>query len=169
MLEILWYYIAWFACVYLAKAQLDWLCLALPPVSFWLLQRKHGLSPRRLQKLVGLAGVGIVFDAAMAWNHAIEFPLGTTLDLLPIWLVCIWFLFAAILPLTAGALGRRYALAAVLGAVFGPLSYYSGEALGVLVVNTSAGYLGYALFWALYFPVSLTCLYTCSPSFRKSP
>lgn len=167
MILVAWYYIGWFGCVFLGRAGYQWPCFLFPVVSFilliWHLQRK--LSPPRntifqiLAMAVGLASIGIGFDALMVNQQQLVFLQTQTLIFgLPGWMLAIWFLFAALLPVTVELLGSRLLLAAVLGAVFGPLSYKSGESLNVMSTFEPSALLCYALFWGLFFPFSLVCL-----------
>ena len=52
--------------------------------------------------------------------------------LAPYWIVALWMLFATTLNVTFRWLQPRPALAAALGAVFGPVSYIAGAAVGVI-------------------------------------
>lgn len=56
----------------------------------------------------------------------------------PVWLVCVWLLFATTLNHSLRWLQNRWALALVLGAITGPLSYLAGERLGAVVINHDA-------------------------------
>jgi hypothetical protein len=47
-------------------------------------------------------------------------------------MVALWFAFATTMHTSLGWLAGRYRLAALLGVVGGPLSYYSGARLGAL-------------------------------------
>ena len=50
----------------------------------------------------------------------------------PIWLVCLWALFSMSLRLSMRWLWSRLWLSALLGAIFGPISYAAGSKLGIL-------------------------------------
>lgn len=49
----------------------------------------------------------------------------------------------------------RWKFVALLGAIIGPLTYFSGAGFGVLQIDQRSHLLIYALFWGLYFPASL--------------
>jgi hypothetical protein len=94
---------------------------------FWSDSRRHeaifigivtllGLLVDSLQKVTGLV------------VYAADFP---ALPLLaPAWIVAMWALFATAINSSLKWLHGRYGLAVLLGAVFGPLSYRAGVALG---------------------------------------
>lgn len=149
----LWFYVGWFACVFMARAQSDIFSLIFPAVGWFLMSKVYPLSARRLYILSGLTIVGLIFDSGMGWFGLIRFEPEALFA--PLWLVSIWLLFASLLPLTKEAFGDRLLLSAFLGAIFGPLSYLSGEAFGVLFFSHPSTVWIFSLFWALYFPAAL--------------
>jgi hypothetical protein len=155
IIAFVWFHFAWFACVYLGLKGLSLVSLALPIVSFFLLSRIETLTKNKLKKLFLLAAIGIVFDFLAIRLEWITFPQHE--GLFPYWLLSMWLLFVAILPLTE-FMKNQLLVAAILGAIFGPLSYYSGNALGVLFMSGTITLIAYALFWSIYFPLSLKFL-----------
>lgn len=95
--------------------------------------------------------VGILFDGIAAQMGLVTY-LDEVYVFAPLWLISMWFLFVAILPVAAPLFQSKLWLAFVLGALFGPLTYYSGEQLGVLLFQSSWALYAYAIFWAIYFP-----------------
>lgn len=148
----LWFYIAWFGCVYCGLNDLSAVTLTFPIVSFFLLHRIEPLKTQKTARLLLLAALGVGFDFIAMKLSLITFLQNN--GVFPLWLVSMWLLFVAILPLTEFLIYRPI-LAAVLGAIFGPLSYISGKMLGVLLIKDSTALIAYALFWALFFPLSL--------------
>ena len=55
----------------------------------------------------------------------------------PAWIVALWLAFGTTLPPLAAALGERPLVAALLGAIAGPLAYIAGERLGALQLPAS--------------------------------
>lgn len=77
----------------------------------------------------------------------------------PVWLLSVWLSFAVLFGVTLRWMSGRYVLGSVLGAVFGPLSYWSGVRLGVAVFPefwVSMGVL--SVVWAVGMPVFLGVL-----------
>ena len=74
----------------------------------------------------------------------------------PVWLVAIWALFATTINLSMAWLKGRWFLAALLGALFGPLAFVAGEKLGAVeFVNHTAALAVLALGWACLMPLLL--------------
>lgn len=92
-----------------------------------------------------LAGTGLVRYAA-SWPSP---------NLAPLWIIALWLAFGTTLATTANLL-QQHTLprAAVLGGVFGPLSYAAGAKLGALDI-AAASWVTFGVIagaWALSFP-----------------
>ena len=75
--------------------------------------------------------VGVLFDAGLLATGWVSFPNGWWLPgLAPYWMAAMWLLFATTLNLSMSWLKGHAKLAAVFGAVGGPLAYLGGERLG---------------------------------------
>jgi hypothetical protein len=72
-------------------------------------------------------------------------------------MVALWMLFATTLSSSMAWLAGRHRLAAVLGAVCGPLSYAAGARLGAIELppHALASFAGIALVWGLAMPALL--------------
>jgi hypothetical protein len=75
--------------------------------------------------------------------------------LCPVWLVALWALFGTTLRGSLNWLAGRYALAALLGAVAGPLSYEGGAALGAVTMHPNRVFrlTALAVGWAVVMPL----------------
>lgn len=101
--------------------------------------------------------VGFIWESmlvASGWLHYINTPSSEIFA--PIWLVAMWALFATTINLSMAWLKGRWLLAALLGALFGPLAFVAGEKLGAVeFVNHSAALAVLALGWACLMPLLL--------------
>lgn len=121
------------------------------------LDRHAGQRMIELRLLSAAAVVGYLLDSVLAHAHAIEFPerAGFAAPTTP-WMVTLWAAFGATLRHSMNWARRRYALAAIAGAVFGPLAYRTGEALGAIALAPwPLGWLAVAAEWALALPLLL--------------
>lgn len=106
--------------------------------------------------LLAVAVIGFCVDTVhlhlgvWAQTGAPRFP-----NLCPIWLVALWALLGTTLRGSLSWLAGRYALAAVLGAVAGPLSYVGGEKLGAATLHPNLVFSVGALVvgWAIVMPL----------------
>ena len=59
--------------------------------------------------------------------------------LCPPWLIALWMIFATTFQSSLSWRAGRYWIAAVSGGIFGPVSYYAGQALGALTGGVADG------------------------------
>ena len=72
----------------------------------------------------------------------------------PVWILVLWAAFGTTLNGCLGWLRQKLALAAILGGLLGPLSWYGGVRLGALEIPDPAkGYLVLGLGWFMLMPV----------------
>ena len=125
--------IGWFACVLGGARDWPWLgtSIALMIVG-WHVAR--AARPREELILVLLAaGIGAVFDSVLVAAGWVEYASGTLLPgTAPHWIIASWMLFAATLNVSLRWLRRSRLAAVALGAVGGPLAYWSGARLGAM-------------------------------------
>ncbi len=155
LINIVGFKVGWVSSVMGAAAQMPWL----GPVVFLIVALVHLRQARRPDLELGLviaAGfIGIWFDSfivAMGW---VTYPSGQFSPMLaPYWIVTMWMLFATTLNRSMAWLRGRHALAAVLGAVAGPASYFAGQKLGAIqFVEPTAALTSLAIGWAVIMPV----------------
>jgi hypothetical protein len=152
------FYVGWFACVAGAGRGRLWLGPAVVAILFMghLLFTRDRVREATLALAVGLFGFAVDTLQASAGLYAFT---GTSVLpwLCPPWMVALWMLFATTLNSSMRWLGGRYRLAAVLGAVCGPLSYAAGARLGAIELHPHAlaSFAGIALVWGLAMPALL--------------
>ena len=146
---------AWFAAVLGAAHRLPlWGTAAVIAAIAWHL----GVSARPAHEawLVGLASViGFGVETAMVGLGHVRYPSGQPVaGLPPYWMVALWALLAIALNVTMRWLKPRLWLAALFGAVGGPLSFVGGVELGgAEFVDRSAALWTMACAWALLMPL----------------
>jgi Protein of unknown function (DUF2878) len=115
-------------------------------------------QPARDALLVAIAtAIGLVWDSLMIRLGWIEYAApGSLPALAPAWILALWALLAITLRVPLRWLHTRLALAALLGAVGGPLSYLAAERLGACrLVQPSAALTALTLAWAAVTPLLL--------------
>ena len=106
--------------------------------------------------LIALAGsIGGSVDGILTYAGWYAFP--NKEPWTPIYLYAIWFGFAATLATSLSWLKSRYALASLLGAIFGPLNYLAGERLGAVSFPNGVDktMIMLAFLWSLELPLLL--------------
>ncbi|MGK2926041.1 MAG: DUF2878 domain-containing protein, partial [Lysobacterales bacterium] len=152
--------LGWFACVLGAANGLPWAgpLVVLAVVTLHLARARRPLPELRL---IGLAmALGLLVDSLLLATGWLSYPSGLWLpgpwqsNLAPYWIVAMWALFATTLNLSMGWLRGRPLLAALMGAVGGPLSYLAGEKLGGIELTAPVAALSALAFaWAVAMPL----------------
>lgn len=112
--------------------------------------------------VLSISLIGYVFDSIIIFFDIYKFQTSLYFGLLPIWMLVLWPSFASLFDEVFVFLAKYKILAIILGSILGPITYFSGEPLGLITINKI--YLFFILmsiFWAalmtiyLYFIVKL--------------
>jgi hypothetical protein len=138
LINVAVFYVGWFGAVLGAACNMPWLCLCcVPPVLLLHLLLVPDWRPELLLAL-GAALTGFVFDTVLISAGVYSpVPFLFPYPMSPLWMVLLWVNFATILNVSLRFLRGRYALSAILGAIGGPMAYYSGVRLGAMSATPS--------------------------------
>jgi hypothetical protein len=100
--------------------------------------------------------IGITWDSLLVFFGLIVYPDAVWLNL-PVWMVCLWILFATTFMHSLDWLSRYCWFCIILGAVFGPMSYWAGVEFSdtFFGASTITSMLVIAAGWAILFPVGI--------------
>ena len=155
LINFIGFQVGWFSSVLGAAAQMPWL----GPVVFVVVALVHLRQAHRpdLEMILFIAAgfIGIWFDSALVALGWVSYPSGQFSPMFaPYWIVTMWMLFATTLNQSMAWLKGRSALAAVLGGIAGPASYYAGQKLGgIEFVEATAALVALAVGWAVVMPL----------------
>lgn len=110
-------------------------------MSLWLALHLRAARPRSVEARLVIAGaaLGYAADSMLVLGGWLAFPDAARLGApSTIWMVTLWMGFAATLRHGLRWLSGRYWLAALLGALFGPLAYFAGAKLGAVTLEGPA-------------------------------
>lgn len=146
--------VAWVSTIFGGANELPFLgpmvVMAVVALHLWLVA-----EPGRELTLILMTGlIGLAWDSVMVTAGWLSYPSGTVVaGLAPYWIMAMWMLFATTLNVTFRRLQGKLWLAALLGVVFGPLSYYAGSAAGAVnLLEPFAAYVALGVAWAIAFP-----------------
>lgn len=146
--------IGWFACVLGAANGLPW---AGSTAALIIAGLHLGFARRARQEawlLLIAVMLGFAWDSLIAAAGLIAFKGALTQAFAPHWMAALWLVFATTLNVSLRWLRQRPWLAALLGAVGGPLAYHAGAQLGALSFpDPAAGLAAQAIGWALLMPL----------------
>jgi uncharacterized protein DUF2878 len=146
---------AWFACILgVAHGQPLWGTAAVVAAIAW----HVAISARPAAELALVAilcAIGLVGESGVVAQGHVAYAAGQPVAwLAPYWMVALWGEFGIALNVTLRWLKRKPWLAALLGAVFGPLSFMGGVRLGgARFVDEPAALVTLACMWALLMPL----------------
>jgi hypothetical protein len=159
----------WFAAVLGAARGHVWLgALALLPYLAWILRRDRGRA-RLAARWLAAGALGSLIDGALAALGLLVYPTapaGWPPWLVPPFIAGLWIAFATLPHVSLAWLASRPALAALLGAIGGPLSFAAGVRAGAVAHGPSllATNAVLALEYALATPLLLRWLAPRSPA-----
>ncbi len=145
----------WFACVLGAAHGLAW-AGTLAASAIVAAHVVFSVRPRAELKLVAIALlIGTVWDSALVMLGWLNYPAGFVIEgIAPHWILALWALFAITLNYSLAWLKSRLVVAALLGAVAGPMAYRGAAALGaVQFAEPLPAALALSLGWAVFTPL----------------
>lgn len=154
VVNVVLFQLAWFACVVSAANELALLgtlsAVAVVGIHLTLVERARP----ELLLILAAALIGAAWESVVIASGLLTYPSGFFAPgIAPHWIIAMWALFATTLNVSLGWLRDRAWLAAVLGAVGGPLSYLAGNRLGAVEIADIATALGaQAAGWAVLMP-----------------
>lgn len=113
-----------------------------------------------------VAGLGYGVDVILHLAGLIQFNGLTFMG--PVWLLVLWIGFANVIWHLLYRIPYHW-LRALLGAVSGPLSYYSGAVLGAAQPMDTVGVVAFAIWWALAFPAAVQLRFWWARRFASTP
>ena len=169
-LNFLAFQACWFATVLGAANGAPWLgpAMILAVVALHLrFSRRPGAEARLLASAILL---GLVADSLLLATGWIAYPNGFWLPgLAPYWIIALWALFATTFNVSMRWLRGRPLLAALFGAVGGPLSYLAGARLDAMTfVETIPAVAALAIGWGLAMPALMRLAERLDRSRRSS-
>ncbi|WP_295386096.1 DUF2878 domain-containing protein [uncultured Thiodictyon sp.] len=149
------YQIAWFACVLGGAHGLPWVGVAVTAVAIAIHLALVPTPVRDALLILAVAVIGALWDGLLVWFGLLQYPSGMLLPwLAPVWIIAMWAGFATLLHVALRWLIGRPWLAALFGAVGGPLAFYAGMRLGAVnFPDPVAALIVLALGWSILTPL----------------
>ncbi len=126
LINIVAFQLCWMACVWGAANGYWWLGpLSVAAFAAWELGRSIPLF-REAALVVWVILIGLVIDSAYIWFGLISYASPVPVSwLAPVWILAMWIGFALTMNQSLAWLHGRPVLAALLGAIGGPLAYWA--------------------------------------------
>lgn len=153
--NILVFQAGWFATVLGAANGMPWIGLAAAVAAVALHLKSVPRPGVELRLVLTALSLGLAADSLLLATGWIAYPNGLWVPgAAPYWIGALWVLFTCTLNVSMRWLKGRYWLAALFGAVGGPLSYLAGARLGAMTfTETIPALTALAVGWAVMMPV----------------
>lgn len=155
LVNFILFQLGWFSCVLMAAQSLPEVGIVITILLVCVQLFLAGSRKNLLILITIVTLIGSAWDSLMTSTGILVFDAGMIVSFLaPGWIAAMWLMFATTLNVSFHWLFGRYWLAMLLGAVFGPLTYQAGAAMGAVVIpdNLLANSV-IALGWALLMPL----------------
>ena len=155
LINFVLFQLGWFACILgAAYGYVNWavlFCLAVAAFHLW--QSSEPMQEGVL--LLKILVLGIAADTLLLQTGSLVFESKGLLPALsPIWMWSLWVILGCTLNESMSWLKGRFVLAAVLGAITGPLSYFAGVKLGAAQWgNEMQALVLIGIIWAISMPL----------------
>jgi hypothetical protein len=145
----------WFSCVLGAANGMPWLGLIAVAVAVTLHLKMAANTQGEIQLIILAVTAGLIFDSLLMNSGWLLYPNGVLIPgIAPYWILAMWGLFATTLNVSMSWIKANIAVAALMGAIFGPLSYIAGQRLGGLqFIDTTASIVALAVIWMIAMPL----------------
>ncbi len=147
--------VGWLASVFAAAASMPVLGTLVVGIAvlahLWLADN----SQKELRLLAFAAFLGLLWESLLVATGVVQYEASSILPgIAPYWIVGMWVLFATTINVGMRWLRKSVAVAAVAGAIGGPLSFLAGEKMGaVSFANSSLALFVIGLGWAVLLPL----------------
>ena len=107
-----------------------------------------------IRLLLVAATMGLAWESTLVLAGLLEYSSGTWMPgLAPYWIVAMWILFATTLNSGMRWLRRSTAIAAVAGAIGGPLAFFAGASIGAVeLASPVIALISIGIGWAVMLP-----------------
>ena len=146
---------AWFSCVIAGGSVWHWFGTLVIGVVV-AMQLVQADFPQMEIRLIAIAlMIGVIWDSLLVAMGMTHYQYGQLVSgFAPHWIIALWALFAGTMNLSMRWLKQRLSVAAVFGAVGGPLAYYAGQKLGAVTFgHTQTTLIALAMGWGVFTPM----------------
>jgi hypothetical protein len=153
--NFVFFQVAWFVSVIGAAHDMAWLgVLTVALVCLWhcAISQRYDLE---LRLILWAMLIGAVWESALVFTGLLHYTHGTLIaGFAPPWIIFMWALLAITLNVSLRWLKGRWLLAAVMGAIAGPMSFLAGQRLGAATfAGGTRTTLALAIGWAFLMPL----------------
>jgi len=132
------YQLTWLMCVFGEVLYQSSLPGLISGIIFLFLVFINSKNKKRFFKIIFLISIiGYLFDSILVNLRIYDFNTSVNVGVLPIWMLVLWPSFATLFDEILVFLSKYKLIALMLSGSLGPLTYYSGDPLGLIDINNS--------------------------------
>ena len=155
--NIVGFQVSWWACVLGVKYGMPYIGPAIMLIFLLIHFFFFSIGPHELKLVFIFALFGTLIDSFFAFSNMLSYKGTYAPDLLiaPLWITAMWCGFCSTVNHSLAWLKNRWVSAFLLGAIFGPLSYITGQKFGAIYFNSDLVTVNtiLALVWGLSIPL----------------
>lgn len=130
------YQLTWFMCVFgelMYDSFIPGLCCGL--IFLIICFSKTSNKKNFILTVLSISIIGYLFDSVLILFQIYNFETSFYFGFLPLWMLILWPSFATLFDEVFRFLSQYKILAVLLSSILGPLTYFSGEILGLININ----------------------------------
>lgn len=130
------YQLTWFMCVFgelIYDSFIPGLCCGL--IFLIICFSKTSNKKNFILTVLSISIIGYLFDSVLILFQIYNFETSFYFGFLPLWMLILWPSFATLFDEVFRFLSQYKILAVLLSSILGPLTYFSGEILGLININ----------------------------------
>ena len=134
LVNIIGFQSVWWGCVFGTMYNYFYLGPLLA-IIFITIHMKHiDIQSNELKLILYISILGTIIDTSFIYTNLLHYEGGYShnFPIAPLWITSMWAGFAATLNHSMSWLKNKYLTSMLLGVIFGPLAYISGQKLGVI-------------------------------------
>jgi len=136
LLILFGYQLTWFMCVFGELLYNSFLPGLLCGLVFLLVCFFNTFNKKKFILIVfSISIIGYLFDTILVLLQIYKFETSFNLGFLPIWMLVLWPSFAILFDEVFIILSKYKLIAILLSSIIGPLTYFSGDPLGIISIN----------------------------------
>ena len=156
LINFVLFQVGWFACVLgAANGMADvGLIIALMIIMTHLFLTKN--KQNEISLIVWISVMGYCWDSLLVHTDLLQYTNSTYTSFAPLWIAAMWAMFASTINTSLAWLKDKMLIAAILGAFFGPVAYYSAFKLGAISsIILPDALITQSIAWAVFMPLML--------------
>ena len=130
------YQLTWFLCIFGELLYKSYLPGLIGGLLFLFIYFSYSNNKKKLVlTVICISTLGYLFDTLLIFYKIYDFETSFNFGLLPIWMLVLWPSFSILFDEILVFFSKFKLIGILLSCILGPLTYYSGRPLGLIIIN----------------------------------